>query len=412
MSFIDDLVAGNYQITPEVDLAELSVLYDTPQEKAVHAEGSVGVHTEMTLEATERLLTAEPELDPVVARLAAVFHDVGKPQTTKTTRSGRIAAPGHEEAGFWLLGPLFDTNPTLRRFDIRTKAAVRALVREHLWSYNIDKVSRGAAIRLSHLVDPRHAYALWRADVEGRICDDQARIVDGVEYSWEMLKEWGADQPEARPYQDEAAAALGYEKVGPQLRSELLRAVVRGEVADVGAAIGLMAERRQRGAGRLIYMIGLPGGGKSTLSGELAANYGWTHLSYDADRRRDRAKLRAENWRRLEEGLRAGETMLVDATHLERRQRDPLIAVAYRHRAEVGAVLVETTLPQSVAAQQGRATGVPEEALVRMTEKFRYPTPDEYAWLVSLAHKTTTAQRVASVVEAVRASEEDPGSVA
>lgn len=398
MSFLRDLIGGEYKLGEGIDLEELAALYDCPQEEAVHGEGSVGRHTEMVLEATEEILKGEPGLDPTIARLAAVFHDVGKPATTRQTSNGRWAAPDHHLAGFWMLGPLFDTNPDLAALGRETKTAVRTLVREHLWAYQIERVSRGAAIRASHLVDPRHAYALWRADTQGRISYDQERLAETVEYAWGMMGEMGAQEPGARPYEAEVCEMLGRERLGAEVSAELLRGVVRDQINSVGQAMAYAAEREKRGEGQLIYTVGLPGVGKTTFATKYAEETGAVRLSQDAARRRDRAKLASENWRQLEGLLRGGKTVIVDATHIERRQRDPLIAVAARQRAEVVAVIFEAGLGYSVAAQQGRVEAVPREAIVRMAENFRYPTPDEYARSVVVAEGDSPVQRVARVL--------------
>jgi len=69
----------------------LADLDRTPQRPDYHAEGNVGVHTRMALEACRE------DCDPDVL-WAALLHDIGKPIVTQEV-DGRITAPGHHKAG-------------------------------------------------------------------------------------------------------------------------------------------------------------------------------------------------------------------------------------------------------------------------------------------------------------------------
>lgn len=73
-----------------VDL--LSQLSDTPQNPAYHKEGAVFNHIGLVFELTQKVAPEDVDL-----HIAALFHDLGKPQTTKIdSRTGKISSPGHE----------------------------------------------------------------------------------------------------------------------------------------------------------------------------------------------------------------------------------------------------------------------------------------------------------------------------
>ena len=72
-------------------IPELSELDRTPQRPDYHAEGDVGVHTRMALDACRK------DCDPDVL-WAALLHDIGKPAVTRKV-DGKITAPGHHKAG-------------------------------------------------------------------------------------------------------------------------------------------------------------------------------------------------------------------------------------------------------------------------------------------------------------------------
>ncbi|MEP1696231.1 MAG: HDIG domain-containing metalloprotein, partial [Paracoccaceae bacterium] len=80
---------------------ELGVLDACPQDSIHHAEGDVGTHTRMVVEA----LVADsdwqnlPPDDQSYLFWAAVLHDVGKPAVTKHEDDGRISSRGHSRVG-------------------------------------------------------------------------------------------------------------------------------------------------------------------------------------------------------------------------------------------------------------------------------------------------------------------------
>ena len=80
---------------------ELATLDTCPQDPIHHAEGDVGTHTRMVVEA----LVADPDWqdlafdDQSYLFWAAVLHDVGKPAVTKHEDNGRISSRGHSRVG-------------------------------------------------------------------------------------------------------------------------------------------------------------------------------------------------------------------------------------------------------------------------------------------------------------------------
>jgi putative nucleotidyltransferase with HDIG domain len=83
---------------------ELAALAATPQDPHWHPEGDVLVHSLWAADlaaayADERDL--HPERRPLLV-LAALFHDLGKPDTTRT-KDGRIISYGHAEHGAELI---------------------------------------------------------------------------------------------------------------------------------------------------------------------------------------------------------------------------------------------------------------------------------------------------------------------
>ena len=118
---------------------------------------------------------------------AALLHDVAKPACTRTDPDGRITSRGHSRRGsilarqiLWRLGVPF-----------ALREQVAALVRHHQVPYYlVDRAdARRLAIEVSQTARCDHLAILAEADVRGRICPDQQRLLDNVALFVEFCRE-------------------------------------------------------------------------------------------------------------------------------------------------------------------------------------------------------------------------------
>jgi len=155
---------------------ELGVLDSCPQDPIHHAEGDVGIHTRMVVEAlvSDPQWQSLPEQDRSTLFWAAVLHDIGKPAVTKHEDNGRISSKGHSRVGASIA----------RRFGLIVAHQMPFWLIERPWPERL-------AIETSWKCRPDLLSLHARADVMGRICEDQSDILDNIALSHSIFEEVG-----------------------------------------------------------------------------------------------------------------------------------------------------------------------------------------------------------------------------
>jgi hypothetical protein len=180
----------------------LRALETTPQSPRYHAEGNVGIHTRMVLDA---LLASEHFRQATGQRretlfLAALLHDLCKPETTVVDPvTGDIGQPGHSRRGavdvrvlLWRAGVPFEQ-----------REAVCRIVAAHQVPFFAFDSRRGEspefiARRLSWGLDLRDLVCVAGADMRGRVCEDQQARLDDIALFEQLAREDGCwDGPRA-----------------------------------------------------------------------------------------------------------------------------------------------------------------------------------------------------------------------
>lgn len=341
----------------------LRALETTPQSPRHHAEGNVGIHTRMVLDAllaSEHFQSARGERRERLF-LAALLHDLCKPETTVIDPvTGDIGQPGHSRRG------AVDVRGLLWRAGLpfALREAVCRLIAVHQVPFFAFDSRRGEspefiARRLSWSLDLPDLICVARADMQGRLCADQQARLDDIALFEQLAREDGCwDGPRA------AASA----------HTRLMYAR--------GAAVHLDTPLFQRPGSQVTVLCGLPASGKDSWVARHAR--GLEVVSFD-DAKAELGLKHGENdglaaHRAIDKAkalLRRHEPFVWNATHLSEQMRGKTLDLLYAYDAQVRLVYLEVPCPTLFKRNADRDTTLKQKDLERMLHRWEVPLPWE-----------------------------------
>jgi predicted kinase len=361
---LDRLRWDDLQVFPWVRRLE-----ECPQDPVHHAEGNVWIHTRMVLETLLAMpaFRALPEGYRDAVYVACLMHDVAKPATTRI-EDGRVTAKGHSRAGellarriLWELEAPF-----------ALREAVCALIRYHQIPFFLvereDAQRVAAEVSLTARGDLLALVA--EADIRGRTCADQGRILDQIELFRELCREEGCFTGPRRFASDHT-------------RFVYFRAGARsGRHPDVEAWDDTETE--------VTVMSGLPGAGKDTwvrdhLGALPVISLDALRAELDVDPEGAQGEVVQAARERAKELLRRRQPFVWNATNLSRQRRGPVVDLLADYKARIRIVYLEAPAPELFARNRARKAAIPEAAIRRMTERWEVPNLTEAHELVLLA---------------------------
>lgn len=338
-------------------------MHGVPQSPVHHAEGDVATHTRMVLKALEQLPAYQilPEPAKAILWMAALLHDVEKRSTTFTEPDGTIVSPGHAKKGAMTARYILYTG-----FDLsfETREQIVNLVRFHglpLWIMHKPDPQK-ALLEASLHVNTEWLALLAQADILGRICTDQAAMLERISFFEAYCREqqcWGQERSfvnalsRFRYFQQETGASPDYQPFDDTICE-------------------------------VVVLCGLPGMGKDRYIRENFKD--WPVISPDDIRRQYKLKPEdraANGWvaqlakEQARVQLRAKQDFVWNATNITRQMRAQLITLFTDYKASVKLVYLER--PYAVWQKQNadRNAAVPVAVLEKMLRKLEVPRLSE-----------------------------------
>lgn len=338
-------------------------LENTPQSTVYHAEGNVGIHTRMVLDA---LMGAAHFQSASGARrealfFAALLHDLCKPETTVIDPvSGHIGQPGHSRRGaidvraiLWEAGAPFAMREAICRiiashqvpfyaFDSRRGESAELIARKLSWE-----------LTLSDLI------CVARCDMLGRICVDQQARLDDIDLFEELAREDGC---------------LHTSRQAASAHTQLMYAR--------GGQLHIDSELFQSAGSKVIVLSGLPASGKDTW---VAANArGLDVVSFD-DAKTELGLKHGENdgmaahhaVDKAKALLRKHAPFVWNATHLSNQMRTKTLDLLFSYNAQVRLVYLEVAHDVVFWRNHKRDTTLSNKELARMLHRWEVPLPWE-----------------------------------
>ncbi len=341
----------------------LLALETTPQSPRYHAEGNVGVHTRMVLDALLECdhFAAAIGVQRETLFLAALLHDLCKPETTVVDPvSGEIGQPGHSRRG------AVDVRSLLWRAGVpfELREAVCRIIAVHQVPFFVYDSRRGESPefitrRLSWGVHLPDLVCVARADMRGRICADQQARLDDIALFEELAREDGC-------------WAVPREAASAHTRLMYAR----------GSKVHLDTPLFQEPGSQVTVLCGLPASGKDTWVArhgrdleivsfdDAKAELGLKHGENDglaAHRAVDKAKAL----------LRRHEPFVWNATHLSEQMRGKTLDLLYAYNANVRLVYLEVPADTLFKRNARRDTTLTQKDLERMLHRWEVPLPWE-----------------------------------
>lgn len=319
------------------------------QDPVFHAEGDVWRHTQMVFDQVKHLgLGVEHEI-------AALYHDVAKPQTRCLIQGEhrvQVSHPKHSRLGAQILWKELYQQGAISLQQMRM---AYWLCRWHQAIFHVWKQQdmMRAALTMQADIDLKSLIDFAVCDSRGRICENNDQTVDLLL----LLHEWYQEQD------------LSQTLVNPISRKYYFEKEDRSHTYEARVPQG----------SRAIVLCGLPGSGKDTWIKNTYPD----HVEISLDKIRHSMNIHhgdnqgmaiqaAQEMART--ALRKGQPLVWNSTNLTRQMRQKVINLMRDYDAHVTINVLATSWKLSIHRNQTRQAQVPQAAIERMLEKWEPPS--------------------------------------
>lgn len=341
-------------------------LKNCKQDPIHHGEIFADIHTRMVCEELikdhefEKLSADEQN----IAFAFCLMHDIAKTKTSYIDIDGRIKTKNHCAIGAIMAREILYKMGV----PLKIRETICSVIKNHLKPFFLLEYDNPKRIALRIATNTRLDLLKIQsnADIKGRICEDQQRILDNIELYWQYCEENNLTQ-NPLPYSTNHSRFIYF-------RNE-----------DLIEPYDAFLDKRCD----VILMSGLPGSGKDHWIQNNAKD--WSVISLDEIRREKKIKptdsqtpviFAAKDLAR--EYLRKKQNFLWNGTNITRQLRSEIIDLFAAYDAYVKIVYVESPYIQRKHQNQNRDAVVPENVIDKMMMKWEIPDLTE-------AHETIYA---------------------
>src|SRR5579864_1431335 len=360
-------------------VGELLPLEDCQQDPQWHGEKSVLAHTNLVMKETlEQMQNLRQGFPRIALYIAALLHDVGKPDTAKLKTNGHNSFHGHEKAGVWRAKEFL--KKYFPQFNFRQRDLILNLVEYHGHPKRMIEVgSQDDRFKRLSLEVPTHlVYNLEIADFKGRIANDIPKsliVLDQFKKKCEDLDIYG------KAYQIPNSKELTNLQYSIFRWNILMHHDEDTNQKEIDRVIKLTDRPNPL---ELTLLVGCPGSGKTTYRNTLTNS---NVISMDDERQRlcgtpndmSRNQEVFNNcFRELNKNMKAGENVVWDATSYSRKARKPLLESARNHGAKVNLIYWDLAIETLLKRNAEREKVVPEDIVWRFYKTIETPASYEY----------------------------------
>lgn len=370
----------------------LNQLHDTPQDPEWHAEGNVYIHTSYVLEELYSLIDIEGKhlspYDVLSLILAAVFHDIAKPITTREMEIKgkiRIAAPRHEYIG----GSYIAYKLAVLNLPFNVIYNIISLVIHHVTPklLVVKNAPKNKYYKLANVVNVELLYFLEKADMLGRICKDKVEQIGHIELFKLFCQEYNI-WPNIDPYKN--ISELVFENL-PNYSSTTKNFVISKIIKDLENGIinhpleGIAKSFSYRESFSEVFILSGPSGaGKSTWVEKNLQDYEIISLDKlreqiagkQSDQSHNGQVLQAAK-KLLKQHLAKKNKIVWDATNLRKDFRGQIVELCYAYHAYVTLVVFYCSEDSFYSRNKNRTNRIPENILEKQFRKFEWPESHE-----------------------------------